>query len=67
MCVCVYVFVRVCVCLCVCVYVSVCLCENMYHDYGPLWIILMSTKIQIERHRVCVYMIIKIQRTTGHS
>jgi hypothetical protein len=40
----------------------VCLCvKNKYHDYGPPWTILMFTKIHRERHKVCVYMITKIQ------
>jgi hypothetical protein len=40
--------------------------KNKYHDYGLAWIILMITiKIQSERHRVCVCMITKTQRTTG--
>jgi hypothetical protein len=51
---------NVCVCVCVCVCV-----KNKYRDHGPPWIILMITKIHSERHKVIVYMITKIQRTTG--
>jgi hypothetical protein len=53
------------VCVCVCV-ICVCVCvKNKYRDNGPPWIILMITKIHSERHKVSVYMITKIQRTTG--